>query len=232
MSSSTPNTSPNPSSSGEELAAADLAARDVYRLMTDLVAPRPIAWVSTVNGDGQRNLAPFSYYQAVCSRPATVVLGLSWRGDGKPKDTLANILETRQLTISHVSRPLAEAMNATSLDAPPELDEAEYVGVPMAPAKRVRPPRVAGALAALECELRHAVPLGKTRSGSPSSTLVVAEVLHFHVAEGLLERNEKGHLRPIDPARLAAVGRLGGIAYTDTSGAFELARPARPIQNS
>lgn len=209
-----------------------MPTRDVYRLMTDLIAPRPIAWVSTVSEAGGHNLAPFSYYQAVCSKPATIVLGISWRRDGGPKDTLANILATREFTISHVSRELAEAMNATSVDAPPDVDEAAHVGVAMREARKVRPPRVAEALAAFECELRHAVPLGLTRSGSPSSTLVIAEVVQVHVRAGLLRRNDAGHLRPIDPAQLASVGRMGGIAYTEASEVFELARPSWPVQNN
>ncbi len=216
----------------DQLDPADMATRDVYRLMTDLVAPRPIAWVSTLSGDGQRNLAPFSYYQAVCSKPATVVLGISWQRDGRPKHTLANILETRELTISHVRRELAEAMNTTSVDAPADVDEASLAEVDMIAAHKVRPPRVAAALAAFECELRHAIPLGQTRMGAPSSTLVVAEVVHVSVAQGLLRRDAKGHLRPIDPAQLASVGRLGGIAYTEASDVFELARPTWPIHNT
>ena len=102
----------------EEIDAASLRAGDVYRLMTDLVAPRPIAWVGTVDGQGRRNLAPYSYFQAVCSAPATVVLGMGWMRDGRPKNSLANILETRGFTISHVRRGDAEAMNDTSVELP------------------------------------------------------------------------------------------------------------------
>lgn len=211
--------------STEELPAQDLAPRDRYRLMTDLVAPRPIAWVSTRSSQGAANLAPFSYFQAVSSDPATIVLGLAWRGDGKPKDTLANILETHELTINHVSAPLAEAMNASSADYPAGVSEWEACGIAAAPARVVRPARVATAIAGLECRLTHAIPLGRSKAGSPSSTLVIAEVLHFWVAEGLLQRDGRGNLLPIEPDALQAVARLGGIAYSTTVGHFELARP-------
>lgn len=215
-----------------ELPAGDLSPRDAYRLMTDLVAPRPIAWVSTLDEDGRGNLAPFSYYQAICAHPPTVVLGLGWNGDGSPKDTLRNALARRELTISHVTRPVAEVMNATSAAYGPEVSEWEALEVESVPARVVGPPRVAGALASLECRVVHAVPLGHGPGGSPSSTAVFAEVVHFHVREDLIERDERGHLRPMDPARLASVGRLGGIAYTGPDGVFELPRPPRPPRSS
>lgn len=210
-----------------ELAAADLSARDAYRLMTDLVAPRPIAWASTVDGQGRPNLAPFSYYQGVCSSPPTLVLGLGARPDGAAKDTLANVLETGELTINHVSEPLAARMNETSAAFEPGVSEWEACGVAPSSARVVRPARVADARAGFECRLTHAIPIGRTQSGGPSSTLVVLEVVHAWLAADLLERDERGRLRPIAPAALAAVGRLGGNAYTTTAGAFELERPAR-----
>ncbi len=216
------------------LDATTLSTSDAYRLMTDLVAPRPIAWVSTLDERGRPNLAPFSYFQAVCSRPATLILSIAHRADGQPKDTLANILARRELTISHVSEPLVTAMNATSAEVPPEVDEWEVAGeatgepgerLASTPSAVVAPPRVAAARAAYECRMTHAIPLGRGRAGGPSSTLVVAEVLVFWVARELVQRDERGRLRPIDPAALAAVGRLGGMSYARTRDTFELLRP-------
>lgn len=216
----------------EEIDAASLRAGDVYRLMTDLVAPRPIAWVGTVDGQGRRNLAPYSYFQAVCSAPATVVLGMGWMRDGRPKNSLANILETRGFTISHVRRGDAEAMNDTSVELPHGESEWDRVQVPSAPSAVVAPPWVASAHAAMECELVQAVPLGRTRNGTPSSTLVIAEVRRFHVREGLLSRGDRGQLLSMDAGALEAVGRLGGMAYTETSARFVLDRPARPEETA
>jgi flavin reductase (DIM6/NTAB) family NADH-FMN oxidoreductase RutF len=205
-----------------------LSTRDIYRLMTDLVAPRPIAWVSTLDADGRGNLAPFSYFQAVGSRPPTIVLGIGLKADGRPKDTLRNILERREFTVSHVSEPLAVAMNATSAELDEGQSEWELAGEgrPLAslPAVCVAPPRVAEARAALECRLTHAIPLGRGPTGKAASMLVIAEIVCFTVAEGFVTRDERGHLRSIEPARLAAVGRLGGIAYTGTI-AFDMPRP-------
>ncbi len=216
----------------EHIDPSALSGLDVYRLMTDLVAPRPIAWVSTVGADGVENLAPFSYFQAMGSRPPTVVLGCGWTRSGQPKDTLRHILDTREFTISHVSEPVAEAMNLSSVELPAEHSEWDYVAqqVPLdsVPAHVVRPPRVAQARASMECRMTQAIPVGRTRAGSPASTIVVGEVVAFTVAEGLLRRDESGHLLPMDPGALQAVGRLGGIAYTRTGGVFELPRPKPP----
>lgn len=223
---------PEPTGEHVRLDAATLSVGEVYRLMIDVVAPRPIAWVSTLDEHGRPNLAPFSYFQAVCSRPPVVMLSFGTHPDGRPKDTLRNVLATRELTINHVSEPLAEAMNATSADVPPEVDEWEAAGEPGArlaslPGAVVAPRRVAGARVALECRMTHAIPLGEGPAGGPSSTLVLAEVLVFWLAAGLLSRDERGRLRSIDPAALAAVGRLGGMSYARTRDTFVLSRPGR-----
>ncbi len=212
----------------DELPVRELSTSEIYRLMTDLVAPRPIAWVSTIDGRGRANLAPFSYYQAVCSSPPTIVLGIAWLPEGRPKDTLANVLETRELTINHVSEDLIEPMNATSAAFEHGLSEWELCGVESAPAVAVAPRRVAAARAGFECRLTHAIPLGTSKLGTPSSTLIVAEVVHVWVVADLLQRDGRGRVLPIEPAKLAAVGRLGGMGYTTTVGHFDLARPRDP----
>lgn len=216
--------------STHELPVAELSTADAYRLMTDLVAPRPIAWVSTVDGEGRANLAPFSYFQAVCSSPPTIVLGIAWLPSGRPKDTLANILETGELTINHVSEDLIERMNASSASFAHGVSEWERCSIESAPAVAVAPRRVAASRGGFECRLTHAIPLGvgAGKHGVPSSTLVVAEVVHVWAAAGLIERDERGRLLPIDPGKLAAVARLGGIAYSTTAGHFDLARPRDP----
>jgi flavin reductase (DIM6/NTAB) family NADH-FMN oxidoreductase RutF len=215
----------------EPIIASSLPTREAYQLMIDLVAPRPIAWVSTVSADGRRNLAPFSYYQGVCSRPPMIVLSISWHADGRPKDTLRNILEVGTFVVNHTTRAFAEAMNLTSGDYGPEIDEWDVVeraasGMLTPVSSRIAAaPRIGQAKAALECKLVQAIPLGEGKAGRPSSTLVIAEVALFWLEPGLVQRDGRGRLRPLDPARLASLGRLGGIAYTDTEGRFEMARP-------
>lgn len=217
----------------EHIDPSGLSGRDVYRLMTDLVAPRPIAWVSTLSTDGAPNLAPFSYFQAMGSKPPTVVIGCGWTRAGTPKDTLRNILDTREFTISHVSEPVAEAMNLTAAELPCGESEWDYAAtrVPLTStaAQVVQPPRVAEARASMECRMVQAIPVGRTVAGSPASTIVVGRVVAFTVAEGLVRRDESGHFLPMDPAQLESVGRLGGIAYTRTADAsFEIVRPKPP----
>ncbi|MCA9709587.1 MAG: flavin reductase [Myxococcales bacterium] len=158
-----------------------------------------------------------------------MTVAIARRSDGRPKDTLANILARRELTINHVSEPLAEAMNATAGDYEPGIDEwaqAGESGAPLAsaPSSVVAPPRVAGARAAMECRMVRAIPLGEGPQG-PSTMLVIAEVLVFWVAPGLLQRDERGRLVTIDPAALGAIGRLGGMSYARTADTFVLPRP-------
>ncbi|MCH9684384.1 MAG: flavin reductase family protein [Deltaproteobacteria bacterium] len=207
-----------------------LSSGDRYRLMTDIVAPRPIAWVSTLDADGRANLAPFSYFQGVCTSPPMVMLAFANRPDGRPKDTLANILARRELTINHVSESLAEAMNVTSGAYEPGVDEWDQAGKPgprldSCPSASVAPPRVAAAVAALECRMTRSIPLGQGSQGGASTTLVLAQVQVFWVTSGLAQRDGRGRLRPIDPAALASVGRLGGMSYARTADTFDMVRP-------
>jgi flavin reductase (DIM6/NTAB) family NADH-FMN oxidoreductase RutF len=211
-----------------ELPAESLSKGDRYRLMSSIIIPRPIAWVSTVSADGVRNLAPYSYFQAMSSDPPTVVLGMGWHASGKPKDSLRNVLDTGEFCVSLVSEALAEPMNQSSGTYAPEVEEWEVTGVESAPSTAIAAPRVNEALAALECRLVQAIPLGLGPAGSPSTSLVIGRIVHFHLREGLLSRDQKGRVMAVDPARLAAIGRLGGIAYTKTSDRFELVRPKVP----
>lgn len=216
----------------ERIDPSTLRASDIYKLMTVLVAPRPIAWVSTVSSEGAHNLAPFSFYQAVCSNPPTIVLGCAWRKDGTPKDTLKNILDTQEFTISHVARDLAQPMVATSGEFEAGFDEWTIAdrGQPLtsAPAQVVKPPRVAEAKATLECRLTHAIPLGSGAPGKPSSTIVVAEVVYFTVMPGVMRVDANGGLEPDNIDALAAIGRMGGSYYTSTEDLFAIERPKVP----
>ena len=210
--------------------AAELSARESYRLMTSMVVPRPIAWVGTRSAAGVGNLAPYSYFQAVCSDPATVVLGMGSRPDGRPKDSLRNILDTREFTISHVDQDLVEGMNASSAAWEPEFDEAVELGIEMAPLEGVAAPRVAKARAGMACRLTQVIPLGMRAEGVPSSSLVIARVSAFWVEESLIQRDAKGRIFALDAEALDSVGRMGGLSYTRTRERFELERPGKPKQ--
>jgi flavin reductase (DIM6/NTAB) family NADH-FMN oxidoreductase RutF len=142
-----------------------------YRLLTAVVVPRPIAWVSTVSADGTANLAPHSFFTIACVEPPIVQFTSVGR-----KDTLVNVEETREFVVCVAPESMAAEVNATATDYPRGTDEFAAVGVAAEASARVRPPRVAGSPVALECVLHSTVLLG-------DSTLVLGRVVHAAVAE-------------------------------------------------
>lgn len=195
----------------------EISSRDAYRLLIGSVVPRPIAWVSTISAAGVGNLAPFSFYMAATSTPPMIVVSTGHR-DGQPKDTLRNVQEVPELVVNVVDEAVAEAMNATSEEVPPEVDELAMAGLSPLPSARVRPARVAESPIQLECRVEQLIPIGR---GPSASTLIVAEVLAFHIRDELFDA-ERTRIR-LD--RLRAVGRLAGDWYCTTNDQFELIRP-------
>lgn len=203
-----------------EIDPSALSTREAYALLTSIVTPRPIAWVSTQNKDGQGNLAPFSYFQALCSNPATIMISVGWRRDGSMKHTLANILESQEFVVNHVSLAQAQAMQETAAEV--EESEWEYAQISPTPSLKVAPPRVAHSLAALECTMTHAIPLGEGPTGKPSSTVIFGEVRHLYVQPSLLRQDERGRYAAIPAAQLESLGRLSGQHYCKSHEAFSL----------
>lgn len=190
-----------------EVGIGDWDPRQAYFLLTGLVVPRPIAWVSTVAVDGTRNLAPHSYFNLVAHDPPHVVIGESRR-----KDTLANIEATGEFVVNITTEHVLEAMNASAVDAPPEVDEFELVGVTPVPSRTVGAPRVAEAMGHLECRLSHLLELG-------DGFLVVGEVLHVHVDHRVWRDGR------VDPVLLRPVLRLAGSQYGTLGELFKVPRP-------
>ncbi|KAI1633282.1 hypothetical protein F4809DRAFT_623836 [Biscogniauxia mediterranea] len=194
-----------------------------YKLLISSVVPRPIGFVSTVSADGaRRNLAPFSYFQVVCHDPPTFVAGVA-APLAAPKDTLRNLVDTRECVVAVVSEHFAEAANAASVDAPYGADEWAVSGLtPLADCVDVRPPRVAEAVFSVECRLESVREFeSRSTPGKKSGCLVVLEGTRFWVREDAI--NEERNL--VDPAVLRPVSRLGGITYGRVTEAFELLRP-------
>jgi flavin reductase (DIM6/NTAB) family NADH-FMN oxidoreductase RutF len=187
---------------------AEHTPRENYFLLTSLVVPRPIAWVSSLGPDGVRNLAPHSYFNIASSDPPIVHFTQTGR-----KDTLTNVEATGEFVISLVSTELTEAMNLTAADFPPDQDEFTWAGVEAAPSLHVAPPRVAAARAAMECRVRTIIPMG-------NGNMVFGDVLAFHVDEAVLKDGR------VDLAGLSAVGRLGGSWYAAVDDPFRLDRPS------
>lgn len=196
--------------------------RNIYKLMVGSIVPRPIAFVSTVSPSGVLNLAPFSYFTACSSNPPCILFSATGRsGGGSAKDTVTNIQATEQFVVNIVSEQMAHQMNTTSAEYPPEVDEFEISGLTPVESELVQPPRVAESHIQMECSLVQMVRVGEEIGGG---TVVIGEVLLFHVDDRVLADPEHD-LFTVDPARLRAIGRMGGATYVRTQDRFDIQRP-------
>jgi flavin reductase (DIM6/NTAB) family NADH-FMN oxidoreductase RutF len=199
---------------------AQCETRQVYKLMTGIIVPRPIALVSTVDAAGVLNLAPFSFFNGVGSAPPCVlfcpVIRAAHDGLDPRKDTLRNVEETGEFVVNIVSDAIAAQANATSSEVPPEADEFALSGLTPVPSEAVRPPRVAESPAAMECKLMQVVFTGRSPG---SGVVVIGEVVRFHIREDIFQDFR------IDPERLDAVGRMAGNTWVRTRERVELVRP-------
>jgi flavin reductase (DIM6/NTAB) family NADH-FMN oxidoreductase RutF len=198
------------------LETAALTPRQRYELLTSLVVPRPIAWVSSRSAAGEANLAPFSYFGALSPTPFLVGVSVGHRR-GEPKDTLRNIRETGAFCINVATLGQLREMNETSGEWPPHVDEFARAGLEMAQAQSVDAPYVAGCPAVLECRLFREVPLE-----GAANTLVVGEVVRVRLADHL---PTVGDSLFVDTAALQPVGRLWGDYYALVGEMPALKRP-------
>jgi flavin reductase (DIM6/NTAB) family NADH-FMN oxidoreductase RutF len=187
-----------------------LSSGAVYRFLIGVVVPRPIAFVSTIGSHGA-NVAPFSYFMPIGSRPPLLAVSIGLR-DGEIKDTLANIRETGDFVINVVTEALAERMVRASGDWPRDVDEFEVAGLARLPSDRVRSPRVAESPVNLECRLFREVALG-------DAALVVGELVCAHIDDALLVDGR------VDVEKLRPLGRLGGDGYAPLREILHLPRP-------
>jgi flavin reductase (DIM6/NTAB) family NADH-FMN oxidoreductase RutF len=194
----------------------DLSRREITQLINGLVAPRPIAWVSTLSGDGRRNLAPFSFFNAFSTSPPTLAFGPGSR-NGVGKDSLQNVRETGEFVVNVVTEELAARVNATSAEFAASVDEWEIAGVTPAESQEVRPPRVAQSPASFECRVVAIVDLGKPQERTNS--IVIGQVLRIHVDDRALD----GFVP--DAEALQLVARMGGDLWCRSSDRFQLERP-------
>lgn len=196
-----------------EAAADTLTPRQLYKLMTGAIVPRPIAWVSTRSREGVANLAPFSYFNGVADEPPTLMFSCGKRSADQDKDTLTNVLETGEFVVNLVTFELAEAMNITASNAPPQRDEFELAGVTPTDSRVVNAPRVAQSPVHFECVVAGTFEAGR-------NVVVFGRIVHLHIDERVLLEGGK-----IDIAALDAVGRLAGSGYVRTTETFEMTRP-------
>jgi flavin reductase (DIM6/NTAB) family NADH-FMN oxidoreductase RutF len=199
-----------------EFDTAALDIRDLYKLMTGAIVPRPIGWVSSLNAAGKPNLAPFSYFNAVSADPPTLMFSGGAHTPDRRKDTVRNVEETGEFVVNIVTEQLAEAMNATAVVAPRGVDEFSYAGVTPAPSRTVAVPRVAESPVHFECRVAH---IYQVREGADASTVVFGRIQHIHVDDRLLDGTK------IDTAALRPLARLGGPQYAGLAEIFTLERP-------
>jgi flavin reductase (DIM6/NTAB) family NADH-FMN oxidoreductase RutF len=202
---------------------SDLSHSELYNILLNSVAPRPIAWVSTVSASGGLNLAPFSFFNVVCVDPPLLAFAPGLRrpkqpevSHGEAKDTLRNIRETGEFVVNVVTYELAVAMNLTSGEYDASVNEFEVAKLTPQASKVVQPPRIAESPVSFECRLHRILDFSPAPS---SSSLVIGEIVSIHMSDahmkdGKLERNS-----------LDLIGRMGGLQYTRTTQRFEMVRP-------
>jgi len=196
----------------------DTSNENVYKLLVATIGPRPIAWVTTRDVDGSINTAPFSFFNAMSGNPPVVAFGIGGRGPGDVKDTGGNIRRTGQFVVNLVSYELAEQMNVTAIDFPKEVDELKEAGLTTAPSLHVKPPRIAEAPVAMECERLVIVDVGIDRA------VVMGKVVAMYVRDDCVLNKERCY---IDTPKLDLIGRMHGAGwYARVTDRFELPRIA------
>jgi flavin reductase (DIM6/NTAB) family NADH-FMN oxidoreductase RutF len=190
--------------------------RQIYNLLIGLVAPRPIAWVTSMDRDGNLNAAPFSAYNYLCTDPPIVGMGVTNRPgrDALPKDTARNIRRTGEFVINVVTEDLLEKMNICATDFPAGVNELEMAGLTTAPSSVVKVPRIAEAHAALECIEFTSMEIGRSR-------IILGRVVAMYVEDRFLVPEHDGAGPYIRAEELHAIGRMNGLGnYVRTRDAF------------
>jgi flavin reductase (DIM6/NTAB) family NADH-FMN oxidoreductase RutF len=190
----------------------DTPQKDLHQFILGTVAPRPIAFVSTIDENGIPNLAPYSFFNAFSSNPPIVVFSSNRRGsDNTTKDTLHNVQVGGECVINAVNYAIVRQMAVASVDFPSDVSEFEKTGLTPIPSDLVKPFRVAESPAHMECKVKEIITLGE-KGGA--GHLIICEVVRMHVAhEVLTDRNR------IDPNKMDLMGRMGRAYYVRCSGA-------------
>ncbi len=189
-----------------------------YHLLTSVVAPRPIAWVSTISAQGQPNLAPYSFFNAVAGFPPTLMFSVSYRRrEPREKDTLRNVKEVGEFVCHVADESLSAAMVKTALELPYGSSEFEAAGLRATPATQVRPWVIQGAPVAMECQVTQIVPVE-----GATNVMVLGRILRFHIRKDLY----RSHLGLVDTVQMQPITRLGGpVEYTKIGELFSLPMP-------
>ncbi len=180
---------------------SDHGAEQVYRLMTGIVVPRPIAWVTSLSAAGVLNLAPFSAFTFVSQKPPMLAISVGRKGNIF-KDTAHNILATEEYVIHIADTPLMEAVHESSAEHPSDVSEVETLGLKTLSSEKIAVPRLAAPPVAMECRFRQCLEFGELRS-----RLIVGEVVMIHIRDGLVSNGK------VETAALDPIARIGGPRY-------------------
>jgi len=203
----------------KEFVAQRLDIKSVYHLLISGISPRPIALVGSIDKKGSSNLAPYSFFNAFGANPPIIGFSPALSGrTGLPKDTLLNIKETKEFTVSIVNSSIVEQISLSSCEFDKDTDEFIKSGLTKIKSKKIKPYGVLESNFIMECKLYDIIELGNKPA---SGNLILGEVINFHVAESILNDNNQ-----IDPYKLDPIARNGGSWYTETKkGLFELKKP-------
>ncbi len=200
-----------------EIDPSSASVVEVYQALVDLVAPRPIAWVTTIDGQRRVNLAPFSFFNTFGANPPIVVFSPTLRRDGSRKDTLRNLESVGEFVVNAAVASLAREVNLTAKEIPAGESEAVLAGLELVPSVKVRPPRLALSPSHLECRVRQIISCG---DGPIAANLVIAEVVLIHIDDHVLDPAGR-----VDPRALRSIARLGRDYFCRTTDLFEMERP-------
>lgn len=205
----------------QSFASDRIDTSSLHQLLLGAVAPRPIAFASTIDSDGWPNLSPYSFFNVFSANPPILIFSPARRvRDNTTKHTLENIKEIPEVVINIVSYPIVEQMSLSSTEYDKGVNEFEKAGLTMLPSRHVKPFRVAESPVQFECKVNEIVPLGKEGG---AGNLILCEVLETHVNKDILDESGR-----IDPRSIDLVARMGGNYYSRAAdGLFEIEKPLK-----
>lgn len=194
----------------------ELEQKAIYKLLSGIVIPRPIGWISSISEDGILNLAPFSFFNAVGDDPPHVMFSAG-RGVNSNQDTVKNVLATKQFVVNMVTEELVEQMNITAQGIPTDESEFDLANLTPIPSLKVKPPRVKESPITMECELVHHYTLEDNKFGG--STILIGKILMFHIDEKMMLDNYN-----INQENYQPISRLAGSNYSKIGEIFSVKR--------
>ena len=189
---------------------ANLDVKESHKILTSIIIPRPIAWVTTLNEDGSVNAAPFSFFMGVSTKPPRLAISVSAKG-GEIKDTSRNIIKNSEFVVNIVTNANVEAMNSTAGLYDYGVEELKIAGLSTSESEKIAPPCIKESPVSMECKLEKVVEIG-----DKNHFLFIGEVVLFHINDDMFENGA------VVSQKIHAVGRLEGSFYSHVSDIFEL----------